>query len=74
MLSLLLFSRNDTKNALSLAESMLNAVDEVVIIDSSDEKEHNELVEKARKYSKINVFYALPLGYVEPLRSYGISK
>ncbi|MGB9732933.1 MAG: glycosyltransferase [Candidatus Micrarchaeales archaeon] len=74
MLSLLLFSRNDTKNALSLAESMLNAVDEVVIIDSSDEKEHNELVEKARKYRKINVFYALPLGYVEPLRSYGISK
>ncbi len=73
MLSLLLFSRNDTKNALSLAESMLHVVDEVVIIDSSDEKEHKELVEKAKHY-KIRVFYALPLGYADPLRSYGISK
>ncbi|MCL4373613.1 MAG: hypothetical protein M1360_01295 [Candidatus Marsarchaeota archaeon] len=74
MLSLLIFSRNDTKNALDLAASLLDVADQVVIIDSSDGKEHKELVEKAKRYHKIEVYYALPLGYVEPLRPYGISK
>ena len=74
MLSLLIFSRNDAKNALDLAASLLNVADQVVIIDSSDEKEHKELAEKAKRYRKIEVYYALPLGYADPLRQYGISK
>ena len=73
-LSLLIFSRNDTKNALDLTASLVKVVDQIVIIDSSDEKEHKELAEKAKRYRKIEVYYALPLGYVEPLRQYGISK
>ncbi len=74
MLSLLIFSRNDTENALDLAASLLRVADQVVIIDSSDGKEHKELVEKAKRYRKIEVYYALPFGYADPLRPYGISK
>ncbi len=74
MLSLLIFSRNDINNALDLAKSMLNEVDQVVIIDSSDENEHKKLVENAKPYHKIEIYYTLPLGYADPLRHYGISK
>ncbi|MEM0150002.1 MAG: hypothetical protein QXW10_03845, partial [Candidatus Micrarchaeaceae archaeon] len=74
MLSLLIFSMNDTANALDLAASMLSSVDQVVIVDSSDGKEHKRLVEKSRKYHKIEVYYTLPLGYVEPFRFYGTDK
>ncbi len=73
-ISLLIFSRNDTANALDLAKSLLGSVDQVVIVDSSDEKEHKELVEKARQHHKIEVYYTLPLGYPDLLRAYGIGK
>ena len=74
MLSLLIFSRNDTANALGLAKSMLNAVDQVVIIDSSDGKEHKKLVEKAKRYHKIEVYYTVPMGMTEPIRYYAFTK
>lgn len=71
ILSLLIFSRNDNENALELAASLVDSVDQVVVIDSSDEKEHTELIEQIQSYSKIEVYYALPLGYPEPLYYYG---
>ncbi len=74
MLSLLIFSRNDTANALDLAKSMHNFVDQIVVIDSSDEKEHKELTEKTKLYHKIEIYYTLPLGYADPLRQYGVGK
>jgi len=73
MFTLLIFSRNDTKNALDLADSLHDIADEVVIIDSSDKAEHETLAKEAKKRG-ISVYYIIPFGYVEPLRPYGISK
>jgi len=69
----LIFSRNDTKNALDLADSLHGIADEVVIIDSSDKEAHETLANEAKKRG-IKVYYTIPFGYVEPLRPYGISK
>ena len=73
-LSLLIFSKNDTKDAFDLAKSMLDSVEQVVIIDSSDDKEHKWLIHNTKQYPKIEIYYTLPLGHVEPLRLYGIGK
>jgi hypothetical protein len=73
MFTLLIFSRNDTKNALDLADSLHGVADEVIVIDSSDKEEHETLAKEAKKRG-INVYYTIPLGYVEPLRPYGVSK
>jgi len=73
MFTLLIFSRNDTKNALDLADSLYGIADEVIIIDSSDKDEHEILAKEAKKRG-ISVYYAIPLGYADPLRHYGISK
>ncbi|MCL4386053.1 MAG: hypothetical protein M1326_07055 [Cyanobacteria bacterium] len=53
---------------------MLDSVEQVVIIDSSDDVEHKWLVHSTKQYPKIEIYYTLPLGHVEPLRLYGISK
>jgi len=73
MFTLLIFSRNVTKNALDLAESLHGIANEIVIIDSSDREEHETLAKEAKKLG-IKVYYTIPFGYVEPLRQYGISK
>jgi len=73
MFTLLIFSRNDTKNALDLADSLHGIANEIVVIDSSDKAEYKILVKEAKKRG-ICVYYAIPLGYVEPLRPYGLSK
>ena len=73
-LSLLIFSRNDTANALDLAKSMLNTVDQVVVIDSSDKEEHKKLIEKSSQNHKIEVYYTVPMGMTEPIRYYAFTK
>ncbi|MGC8496348.1 MAG: hypothetical protein ACP5MX_04060, partial [Candidatus Micrarchaeia archaeon] len=70
--SLLVFSRNDTANAINLAQSMLGKVDEIVIIDSSDREEHERLEKWCN--GKAKLYFTAPLGYADLLRYYGISK
>jgi len=69
----LIFSRNDTKNAIDLANSLHGIANEIVIVDSSDKAEHEILAKEAKKRG-IKVYYTIPFGYVEPLRPYGLSK
>ena len=73
MFTLLIFSRNDTNNALGLADSLHGIANEIVIIDSSNKEAHETLAKEAKKRG-IKVYYAIPLGYADPLRHYGISK
>jgi len=73
MFTLLIFSRNDTKNAIDLADSLHGIANEIVIIDSSDKEAHETLANEAKKRG-IKVYYTIPFGYVEPLRPYGLSK
>ena len=69
----MIFSRNDTKNAIDLADSLHGIANEVVIIDSSDNAEHEILVKEAKRRG-LKVYYAVPLGMTEPLRPYSFSK
>jgi len=73
MFTLLIFSRNDTKNAIDLANSLHSIANEIIIIDSSDREGHETLANEAKKRG-IKVYYTIPFGYVEPLRPYGVSK
>jgi hypothetical protein len=74
MLSLLTFSKNDIEDVLGLSKSLMDVCDQIVIIDSSNPKMHNELLNKTKAYKNIEVYYTLPLGYADPLRMYGLSK
>jgi len=64
MFTLLIFSRNDTKNAIDLANSLHSIANEIIIIDSNDKAEHVALANEAKKRG-IKVYYTIPFGYVE---------
>jgi hypothetical protein len=75
-LSALIFSRNGMHKTLSLIGDVYDYVDEIVLIDSSDERVHEALLHEKnkRKLKKLRVFYAVALGYPDPLRMYALSK
>jgi hypothetical protein len=73
-LSLLIFSRGDTKQALDLISDMYDLVDEVVVIDSSSREEHKSLKEQKRRFQKMKVYYVIALGYADPMRMYALKK
>lgn len=73
-ISLLVFSRNDIDNAVSLIKDMKRVVDEIVVIDSSDRKLHERLLRFAKGEKKLRVYYAVPLGFPEPLRAWAVKK
>ncbi len=72
-LALLMFSMNENTGIIENVVQLENAVDEVVIIDSSSAPEHENLL-KALKGCKAKVYRAIPLGYAEPLYTYGLGK
>ena len=73
-LNLISFSRNDVNDVKSLINEMKDIVDEVVVVDSSDEKRHNQLLKFSKENKKVRIYYVVPLGYVEPLRMYALKK
>lgn len=72
--STLVFTRNNINGVRSLVEQVATFSDEIVIIDSSDSKYNSCLQSITLVSDKIKVHFAPALGYVEPLRMYGISK
>lgn len=75
-LSVLIFSRNDAKNAIELVRDVYSLADEIVLVDSSDGRQRAELLREKRKLglSKLRIFWAVALGYPEPLRMYALKK
>ncbi len=75
-LSLIIFSRNDVKNALELIDDMYGVADEILLFDSSDKKWHEfvKREKKRQKLSKLKIFRVVALGYPDPLRMYALSK
>ncbi len=73
---MLIFSRNDVKDALKLIGDMHDVADEIVLVDSSDKKMHSALIsEKKREgFDKLRIFYTVPIGYPDPLRMYALKK
>lgn len=75
-LSLITFSRNDIDKSLGLIDYIYDLVDDIVLVDSSNEKEWKRLnIEtKKRNLGKLRLFHALALGYPEPLFMYAYGK
>lgn len=73
-LSVIIFSRNDTKNLLELIYNVYNIADQVVIIDSSEKTEREKIIRVIKKLEKTEFFWVVALGYPDPLRMYGLSK
>jgi len=75
-ISLLSFSKDDIDNIKELIEDMYNYVDEIVLIDSSNKENKKRLFDfkKKNNYKKLKIYWVVPLGFVEPLRMYGINK
>jgi len=70
-----MFNRNDNEGIARNVSIMAKAVDEIVIVDSSDPPVYGDLLRRLLKYGEtVSVHRAIPLGYVEPLRMYGIKK
>ena len=75
-ITLLLFSRNDIKKAIKAVLDLYDFVDEIVLIDSSDEKQHRMLLSSKTKLklTKIRIYYVVPFGYLEPAVMYALGK
>ncbi len=75
-LSVLIFSRDDAAKAIALAKDIYEIADEIVLIDSSMKTIHSKLVSaKARMgLAKLRIYYAIPLGYPDPLRVWALKK
>lgn len=68
----LIFSADPIKDTMAAAKHLLEFTDEVVIIYSKSYKDCKSFISR-NKDKRIRIFYALRLGYPEPLRHYGIS-
>ena len=74
-LALLMFNRNDNMGIINNVSLLHDVADEIVIVDSSDPPVYHGLLDGLGKYKgHITVHRAIPFGYVEPLRMYGIMK
>lgn len=75
-LSVLIFSRNDVSDALGLIRDVYRIADEIVIVDSSTNKQHKSLLStKAMEHlGKLRIVYVVPLGYPDPLRMYALGR
>jgi len=71
--SLLMFNRNENKGIIRNVKLLKDAVDEIVIIDSSDPEKYKQLKNSLKNF-KVKLFRTLPLGYADPLYYYGINK
>ena len=75
-LSVLIFSKDDTANLANLIDDVYGFADQLVIMDSSSEKNYKKLLKKKRAehLSKIKIHRTIALGYPDPLRMYGLKK
>ena len=73
-LSVLTFSKDNMDSLFELIKKVNDIASEIVIIDSSSEKNYLELRRRYKKNRKIRLFHYKALGYVEPFRMLGISK
>ena len=75
-LSILIFSRDDVDKALALARDIYDIADEIVLVDSSERKGHERLIraKRSENLGKLRIFWAVALGYADPLRMYALGK
>jgi len=74
-ISALIFSMNEYELIKPKVKLLYPYVDEIVIIDSSTDKNHKRLMKKLeKKYKKVRVIWLPPLGFVEAYYKIGINE
>jgi hypothetical protein len=75
-LTVLIFSLNDVEKTLKLIEHVYDIADEIILVDSSSRSAISSLEASKRNLGlkKLSIFYAIALGYPDPLREYGLLK
>ncbi len=73
-ISCLLLTRNQPRIISELVKHLYDIVDDIVIVDSSDKEKFAELKRNMKGFEKVRIYYAVPLGYEEPYRMYGLKK
>jgi hypothetical protein len=75
-LSVLIFSRNDVGKTIDLISDLYQIADDIVLMDSSDKRERNELhtAKQDQRMAKLQIFYVVPLAPLEALRAYAFKK
>lgn len=73
-LSLLIFTKDGTEEAIKIVRNLYSVVDDVFIVDSSTKEKSKVLYDEKKRYklSKMRIFYTPPLGMVDPVRTFGI--
>lgn len=71
-LALLMFNYNENEGIKKNIELLKEVVDEILIIDSSNIANYEELKKKYDKLSKFKIIKVFPIGYVEPLRMFAL--
>jgi hypothetical protein len=75
IVSTLIFSRDRVDKLLALIKEVYAVSDEIVIVDSSQPKNRERLLqEKYDPGDKIKVYFAPALGHPEPYQGFGLSK
>ena len=76
LLSVLIFSKDDVKEAISLIKTIHTYVDQVVLIDQSKPSGKKFLIKSKSKFrlNKLNIFNSIALGYVGPIYAFGEGK
>lgn len=72
--TLLLFSRNDIDNIEEIITLYHENFFEIIVVDSSSNVEHSRLNRISENYLNVHVFRALPVGTLDPILTYGVSK
>lgn len=75
-LTTLIFTKDDISKTLDLIKDIYAISDEIVVIDSSMKTNRKKLLDSKRrmKLNKLKIFYAVALGYPDPLRTYALNK
>jgi hypothetical protein len=71
--SLLVPTRNDADKALRLVSDLHDYVDDIVLLDSSEGKERQKLLDARKKFRKLKLLYVVAMGYPEPVFKYGMN-
>ena len=71
-LALLMFNYNESQGIIKNVKILENRVDEILIIDSSNHDEYEELCNQLKGINKVRIKRVFPIGVVEPLRMYGL--
>ncbi|MCL4341989.1 MAG: hypothetical protein M1431_07855 [Candidatus Thermoplasmatota archaeon] len=72
--TLLLFSRNDIDNIEEIITLYHEDFFEIIVVDSSCNVQHKRLASLSENYRNVNVFRAVPLGTLDPILTYGVSR